>query len=512
MNNSRIAKNTLALYIRMFLSMGVSLFTSRIVLQNLGVDNYGIYTIVGGFVALFAFFNGPLNAAASRFFAFEIGKGKSENLKIVFGSILYIHLLYAVITVVLLEAVGLYLLTNKLVIPHERMFAAVWVFHFSVVGILITIIQTPLVALIIATERMKIYAYLGIVDVVVKLAVAVAINVYSKGDKLILYACLLLAANILVFLIYHIYCNRNIRHAYNLKPQINLTLQKTMLGYTGWTLVGQASYMLRTQGTNVIFNLFFGVVMNAAIGITNQVNGVLNSFRDSLTIAMNPQIIKRYASGDNDGMNSLITQGAKISFFLFFLIVLPVLLHTEYLLSIWLVEVPHYTSIFTQLLVISSLINSLSGTMEIAVTATGKIMSYQLVVRGILLFNVPVSYLFLKFGYPPTTVFYISIIFYSASLFLAIAIVKMKIPRFSARYFVSSVLGKSILVAILSFVPPFILKKYVTETLVSFCIVSTVCVISSSLSILFVGLNKYERNWVYSKIKVLLKQTFVIPQ
>ena len=505
MSNSKIAKNTLALYIRMFLSMGISLFTSRIVLQALGVDNYGIYVVVGGFVSLFVFFTGPLTSASSRFFAFEIGKGKNENLKIVFRSALSTHLFYAVIIVILLEAVGFYLFKNRLVIPPERMTAAVWVFHFSVAGVFIAIIKALLAALIIATERMKVYAYLGIADVIIKLTVAAAI-VHSKGDKLVLYAFLLLAAEVFNLIAYHIYCGRNIREVYVLKPQINLPLQKTMLGFIGWTLIGQTVWVLNTQGISMLFNVFFGVAVNAALGIANMINGALNNFTQNFSIAMNPQIIKRYAAGDFNGMNSLVAQGTKYSFFLLFFVALPLLFQTEYLLSIWLVEVPHYAAVFTRLLIINTVIRYFSNTLHLAIHATGNIKAYQLVTGAILLFNIPVSYLFIKFGYPPAMAFYISIPLWVGVVFTGVLVVKMRIPQFSARKFIVFVLGTSALVAALSLAPPLIIRRYTTETLTSFFVMTSVCVISTFLSIVFVGLNKNEREWFYTKAKMLVKR------
>jgi O-antigen/teichoic acid export membrane protein len=492
----------------MFFSMGVSLFTSRIVLQNLGVDNYGIYTVVGGFVALFAFLNGPLNAAASRFFAFELGKGQGENLKTVFRSALFTHLFYAFIAVILLEIVGLYLFKSKLVIPPERMTAAVWVFHLSVVGVFVTIVQTPLVALIIATERMKVYAYLGIVDVVVNLCVVAAI-VFTKGDKLVFYAFLLLVTNALVFMIYHFYCSRNIKDRYSVRPLVNWKLQKEMLGFTGWSMMSSASLVLKTQGINMLFNIYFGVAVNAALGIANQVNGALTKFLNNFTTAMNPQIVKRYSSGDFNGMNSLIVRGAKFSFFLLFLVALPVLFSTEYLLNIWLVEVPHYAAIFTKLLIIDALIKSFINTIGTAVSATGDIMMWQLVLGGIQLSILPVSYLFLKLGYPPTVAFYVLILSCSVNILIGILITKIKVPCFSARKFLFSVLGTSALVAALSFMPPFVIKKYITETWIAFFVISAVCVLSTSLSIIFVGLNKHERMWFCEKSKALFRRSAV---
>jgi O-antigen/teichoic acid export membrane protein len=489
----------------MFFSMGVSLFTSRIVLQNLGVDNYGIYTVIGGFVTLFAFFNGPLNAAASRFFAFEIGKGRSENLKTVFRSALFTHLFYGVVAVALLEIAGLYLLKNKLVIPPERMSSAIWVFHFSVIGVFVTIVQTPLTALIIATERMKVYAYLGIVDVVVKLGVAAAI-VFTKGDKLVLYAFLLKMSTIGIFLAYHFYCSRNIKDGYSFRPLVNWKLQKEMLGFMGWTLIGSAAGIMNVQGVNILFNIFFGVIVNAAFGVANIVNGALTKFVQNFTVAINPQIIKSYASGDFTKMNNLIARGTKFSFFLFYFIVLPILFQTEHLLNIWLVEVPPYVVIFTKLLVIESLIRCFMHTIYTTVNATGDIMLFQIVFSGVLLLNLPVSYLFLKAGSSPIIVFYVLILLELIRIVLMFLIVKVKVPQFLLRDFISTVMIKSVFVAVFSFMPPFIAGKYITEAWTSFFVVSALCIVSSSLGIVLFGMNNHERMWFYEKIKIFFNR------
>ncbi|MDR0306121.1 MAG: hypothetical protein LBI42_04695 [Chitinispirillales bacterium] len=419
---------------------------------------------------------------------------------------MFTHLFYGVVAVVLLEVLGLWLFKNKLVIPPERMSAAVWLFHFSVVGVFVTIVQTPLTALIIATERMKVYAYLGIVDVVVKLGVAMAV-VFTKGDKLVLYAFLLMLSTIGIFLIYHFYCSRNIKDGYSFRPVVNWKLQREMMGFVGWSLVGNVAWILKTQGISILLNIFFGIAVNAAFGIANMISTAFNQFSQKFSTAIKPQIIKRYASNNIGEMTSLIARGAKFSFFLLFLITLPVLLQTEYLLNIWLTEIPKHSVIFTKLLIINSLINSFTNVFDIVISATGKIMEYHLVISGMLLFYVPVSYLFLKSGYQPVVVFYVSILFYSVAALLKIIIVKIKIPQFSAWNFVFSVLGVSVIVAALSFIPPLVIKRYLTETWVSFFIVSIVCLMSTFLCVMFVGLTKQEKNWFYARLKILLKRT-----
>ncbi|MDG5815548.1 hypothetical protein QA601_10685 [Chitinispirillales bacterium ANBcel5] len=505
MSNTRIAKNTLALYIRLLLVMGVTLFTSRIVLQALGASDYGIYTVVGGFVVLMIFMNNTLAAASSRFFSFELGRGTDGNIEKVFRSTLTIHLVYALLIVILLETFGVWFVRNHLTIPPERMSAALWVFHVSVFGAFISIVRVPLSSLIIATEKMKAFAYLGIIDVVIKLIVAIVL-IYTKHDKLIVYAVLIKLSQIVVFFIYHNYCKRNIT-GYHLLPLLDKGIQIKIISYTAWSFIGSSASILKTQGVNILLNIFFGPSVNAARGIAYQVGAMLNNFTQKFTVAMNPQIVKKYAVGDIIGMNSIVGRGAKFSFFLVLLMSLPLLFHTELLLNLWLVEVPRYTVIFTKLLIINSLIDSFAYVMTASVQATGDVRKYQLVVGGMQLLNLPISYLLLNRGYPPVTVFYVSILLAIGAIFLRVTVIKSKIPEFSVKKFVLSVLSVCAVVVVLSSIPPYLVYTTVDKTWQSFIMISIVCCFSTMLSIWFVGLNDTERLWLLSGVRSFIKKT-----
>ncbi|HZH73345.1 MAG TPA: lipopolysaccharide biosynthesis protein [Mariniphaga sp.] len=504
MNNSRIAKNTLSLYIRMFLTMGVSLFTARIVLEALGTVDYGIYEVVAGFVSLLIFMKGTLASAASRFFAFEIGKDKDNNLEKVFRSALSTHIIFGLIVVIFLETVGIWFLNNKLVIPPERFNAAVWIFHFSVIGAFFSVIQTPLSALIIASEKMAVFAWLGIFDAIIKLIVTLSL-LYTKSDKLIVYGFLLKLSQILLFLIHHFYCKKNFS-IYKLKPLFEKSIQKTMLSYTGWSILGSCSSILKSQGINIILNVFFGPTVNAARGIAFRISSIVNRFTQNFTMAMNPQIIKRYASGNIMSMTNLVGSGAKFSFFLLFVLGLPVLFQAEFLLNIWLVEVPEYAVVFTKLLIINSLIDSFSYAMGASIQATGDIKKYQLLIGGVQLLNVPIAFLLLKAGCAPPTVFYIPIIFAIISIFLRITILKSKIPEFTIKLFMS-VLYYSLAVVVTSIIPLLFIKNMISNVWLNFIFVTCMCFVSTTTCIWFVGLNKLEKNWLFSVIKTYLNKS-----
>ena len=315
--NNLIAKNTMMLYIRLSIVMIVYLYTSRIVLKALGIEDYGIYNVVAGVITLFSFFNGALSSATSRFITYELGRENRIGLEKNFRTAFTIHLILAGIILILAETIGLWFVNNKLIIPVERLFAANIIYQFSVLSCVVTIMQVPLNAEIIAHEKMTIYAYMGILDASSKLLIAFFINT-CNSDKLIAYGFLLFVTTILLFLVYHIYCKRKFGE-YNPSLFYDKSTFKGMLSYSGWSLWGSMAYVLKDQGVNMALNIFFGPVVNAARGITYQVNTALNSFTQNFTIAMNPQIVKSYACNDYNRMFLLFFTGAKFSFFLLLL-------------------------------------------------------------------------------------------------------------------------------------------------------------------------------------------------
>lgn len=373
-DNKRIAKNTLLLYIRTILIMLVSLYTSRVVLNTLGVEDYGIYQAVGGVVAMFSVISGALSNSISRFITFGLGRGDLDNLNRVFCTSINIQILISVIVLLLCEAVGVWFLNYKMNIPVDRLPAANWVLQSSLITFVLGLLSTPFNASIIAHEHMNAFAYISILEAVLKLIIIYALCI-SPYDKLISYSILLVIVSAIIRFIYGLYCRKHFseckyRFIYD-KP-----IFREMVGFAGWNFFTNAAYIFNTQGISILINIYFGVALNAARGIATQVDAAVRQFVDNFSMAVNPQITKSYASGDIERMNYLICKGARFSFFLLFLFCLPVIVETNYILSIWLKTVPNYTVAFVRLAFVGSLITCLGTTGYTACMATGKIRNY----------------------------------------------------------------------------------------------------------------------------------------
>lgn len=340
-DGKRIAKNTLMLYLRMFLVMGISLYTSRIVLEQLGIVDYGIYNVVGGVVAMFGFINASMAASTQRYLTFDLGRKDLEHLNITFNTSLHIHVIIALVVVSIGEIGGVWFMYNKMQIPPDRMTAAFWVFQFSLASMIVTFINVPYNALIIAYEKMSAFAYISILEVVMKLGIAFLLMA-SPIDRLIYFAILNFVSSIIVRIIYTIYCSRNFA-AVKLRRLFNKSLFKEMSGFAGWSLFGQLAAIGFTQGLNVLLNMFFGPAVNAARGVAVQVQGAVSQFSMNFQTAINPQITKSYAQQDFGNMHMLVCRSSKFTYFLLFALTLPILLETPYILNLWLKEVPDYT-------------------------------------------------------------------------------------------------------------------------------------------------------------------------
>ena len=504
-NNKRIAKNTLLLYFRMLLTMVVSLYTSRVVLGALGVEDYGIYNVVGGVVAMFSMLSGSLSAAISRFITFELGTGNKEKLARVFSSSVTIQLGLCAIVLILAETVGSWFLNTKMVIPENRMYAANWVYQLSLLTFVIKLISIPYNAAIIAHERMSAFAYISIFEAVCKLIVAYCI-VISPIDRLILYAIMLAAIAIIIRLIYGVYCKKRFEECtYHFIYDHNLL--KQMFGFAGWNFIGASSALLRDQGGNIIINLFCGPAVNAARGIAVQVNNAIHSFVTNFMTALNPQITKSYASGDRQYMMTLLFQGARLSYYILLLLSLPVIVNTHYILQLWLGQVPEHTVLFVQLVLIFGMCESISSPLVTAMLATGKIRNYQLVVGGCQMMNLPVSYILLRLGAIPETVLIVAIVI--SQLCLATRLYMLRgLIGLKARDFIKKVYINVLVVTMLSAVIPFIIARTFEDHLGSF-VVS--CVLTISLTLLvefYVGCTARERDFVVSKVKTIVRKKY----
>ncbi|WP_373331809.1 lipopolysaccharide biosynthesis protein [Thiopseudomonas alkaliphila] len=498
----RMAKNAGMLYIRMLLTMAVTLYTSRVVLQTLGVDDFGIYSVVAGFVTMLGFLNSAMSSATQRFLAFELGKSGDKDLRGIFSMSLNIHLLIAMFVLLLGETVGLWFVKTQLTIPADRLMAAQWVFHFALLSFMVTIISVPYNALIIAHERMSVFAWVSIIDVMLKLLIVFMLSWFGM-DKLILYAVLSLAVVFIVFVIYRSYCKK-----YFVESRFQLYWDKqlfnTMLSYTGWNLWGNIAAVMSGQGVNILLNIFFGPSVNAARAIAMQVSGALNSFVQNLQVAINPQIIKSYAARDLVYMHRLVCYGAKYNFFLLLLLSLPILNNLEHILLVWLDVVPENTAIFAQLVIYTILIDSLSPPLMTAAQATGNIKLYQFVVGGILLINVPVSYMLLKMGGTPQTVFYVAIVLSLITLLARIQLISKLINMQKRKYLIDTLVP---VVAVLALV--FIVNSFIDSLFTSSFSAFLLSVMTSGFLVvtvvLAIGLKQSER-MLLSRVFLNLKR------
>lgn len=496
-NNKRIAKNTMFLYFRMLFIMAISLYTSRVVLNTLGVEDYGIQNVVGGVITMFAFINSSMSSATQRYITFAIGKGEEEKLQEVFATSLQIHAMIALIIIILGETIGFWFLYEKLVIPESRMTAAIWVYQCSIVSTVVGIMAVPFNADIIAHERMSVFAYISIVEVVLKLAIVYALLV-SPMDKLITYALLLLAVQLLIISIYIRYCNKHFLET-RYKHLCNVRLLKEMSSFAGWSFWGNLAYILYTQGLNMMLNMFFGPIVNAARGIAVQVQGAVQQFVGNFQMALNPQITKTYAQDDLEQMHSLMFRSARFSFFLLYFLTLPLLLETNWVLTLWLKQVPKDAVVFTQIMIAVSLIYTIANPCVIANQATGKVKVYQAVVGGILLMILPISYIVLHMGAPAYSVFIVHFCIECIAQFARMFMLR-KLINLPMDQYLTNIYIPVILVVAVSCIAPFWVHSTMNEGFVRFLAVGTTCVVCVVAAVYSLGLRSSERSLITNKV------------
>ena len=497
---TRIAKNTLMLYIRMFALMLVGLYTSRVVLAALGENDFGIYNVVGGVVAMFTVISGALNSAIQRFITFELGKGKQAQIPKVYSTAVIIQLALALLIVVLAEPIGLWFIDNKMTIAPSRIPAARLVLHFSLLAFVVNLMSVPQMASITAHERMSAYAWIGILDGLLRLAVALLIA-HSSADRLVMYAALMASVVLTVRLAYIIYCRVNLPDC-RFRLIFDKGLLKEMFSFAGWNFIGVTSGVLRDHGGNILVNLFSGPAVNAARGVAVQLNGAVQGFVTNFMTAVNPQITKSYASGDNEYMFTLVRRSSRLSFCLLYLIALPVIFNAEYLLGIWLKEVPAHASLFVQLFLIFALSESMSNPMITAMLATGDIRRYQLVVGGLQLLNLPVSYVFLKLGAMPEVTVMVAVVISQVCLWARLIMLN-KATGFPILPFVSDVYITILMkVVCVTLVFPLLVNIVKPDGFAGFAMSAGTCVMATLLVIWLLGLEPEERQWVKDKLKV----------
>lgn len=407
-NNKRIAKNTMILYLRMLCTVGISFYTSRVILSNLGVSDFGLYNVIGGLVSMFYMITSTLSAAISRFLTYELGQKDLKNLKDTFSTSINIQLLISILIIVLSETIGLWFINNKMNIVHDRIWAANWIYQFTMISFIIEMISVPYNASIIAHEKMKAFAYVTIYSVLIKLGIALILSI-SPIDKLIFYGILMTLMSLSTQTLYWWYCKRNFEECHY-TFSINKKKFKQMFQFAGWSFFSSSSMMLCGQGVNILLNLFFGTPINAARGLAVQVDGTVKAFANNFTMAFSPQITKSYAQGDKEYTKDLVYKGSKYSFLLFFIISFPLIMETDFFLKIWLKEIPPYTSQFIQLTLAYTFIDILLKPSTTLNNATGDIKQYQ-ILTGIAQFLVlPICYICLLLKLPPYSVLFVRII------------------------------------------------------------------------------------------------------
>ena len=486
----------------MLFTMGVTLFTSRVILQTLGVEDYGVYSVVGGIITMFAFINGGMVSATQRFLTFEIGKGNLSQLKKVFSTSLQIHAIIALIIVLLGETVGLWFLYEKLVIPENRMTAAFWVYQCSIIACVVNIMSVPYNADIIAHEKMSAFAYISVLEVSLKLLIVYALY-FTPWDKLITYAFLILSVQLIIRFVYARYCSKHFEESHY-QHKIDKSLFKEMFTFAGWSFWGNLAGVLYTQGLNMMLNVFFGPIVNAARGIAVQVQSAVQQFVSNFQVALNPQITKNYATGHLTQMHNLMFRSARFSFFLLFFLTLPVLLETEYLLTLWLKTVPTDAVVFTRWMIGISLIYTIANPCVIANQATGKVKVYQAVVGGILLMILPISYIVLKLGAPAYSVFIVHFCVESVAQIARMYMLRKLIDLPMKAYFRHIYLPVILVVAISCILPVYI-NSQMSDGLIRFLVVGVTSVFSVGVTGFFIGLTKDERRFFCDRGLQLLR-------
>ena len=502
-NNKRIAKNTFIVYIRMLLVLAVTLFTVKIVLRALGVVDYGIYNVVAGLTYILLFVNSSLQLATLRFYSISIGERDSHRLNAIFNLSFFIYAIIALIVVILSETVGLWFLKNKMLIPDIRMTATLWIYQFSVVSFVISLLASPFTALIIAHEDIKIYAVISLIEAILKLVIAYLLLVLPF-DRLFLYGMLMLGLSIMKVGVNIIFCKRKYKECF-FRLQWDQNLFRSLFNYSSWTLIGTFSGVANSQGNNILLNLFFGPLANAARSVAFQVSHAVTLFSDNFFVSIRPPLIKSFAEKDYHYMMRLFLLSSKFSYCLLFLIFLPLMLETSYILNLWLDDVTEYMIIFTRLILVYSLILSLHSPITTLVQAAGEVKKYHLVVESMTLLSLPISYLLFKLGYPPQSTFYVSIVVFSLAHILRIVVLKKVIVYFSLREYFYKFIIPVFVITLLSSITSFFVASLLSYGFKQFIMTISASILLVSLFSLLFGFDKREKKQLFLIIRKKIK-------
>ena len=497
--NKRIAKNTFLLYIRMLVMLGISLYTSRIILNALGFVDMGIYNVVGSIVLFISFINNSMSIAVQRFLTFDLGKNDKGRLNKTFNISISTHLLIALLIFIIAESFGLIFLDKILNIPPDKLNAAIFVFHISIITCCIGIVKVPFNAIIIAHEKMGIFAYLSIFEVCIALAIALTLP-YIGTDRLKAYAVMMMLSSLFMTTCYCLYCFYRFRDI-RFKIVWENKIFKQLIGFASWSAFGELAWVFTNQGVNFVLNIFFGPVVNTARGISYQIQSALMRFVSNFQTAINPQITKRYAAGEIENLYNLVFRSTCFSYYMMLFLSLPVILEIHFLLGIWLGEFPPYTAIFCQLILINSLIDIISNLLASVVKAYGKIRKYQIVVSSLLMLNLPLSYITLKFGAPAYTTFLIYGII-SATLIVTRLYLLREMIDFPVKHFIKRVIFKLLSTTIFIVpIPIFIEHIQGNDNITKFIITSLTSVFCTAFIVYRIGLESNEKEMIKNNLK-----------
>lgn len=477
----------------------MGLYTSRITMLALGVDNYGIINVVGGFVSMFAIISGSLTSACQRFITFELGK-ENGNVQQIFSTTFYIHIILALVICVLAETVGLYFVNNKLNLPAEKMPEVQWVFQCSVVSFILNLINIPYNALIIAHEKLKSFAYISILEGVFKFLTVYSIMILPFAS-LKVYSCLTLFFSIIIRLVYQLYCIKSFKNESRLVRIENYSIFKNIFGFAGWAFVGNTATLLNNQGLNIIINIFTGVTVNAARGVASMIETTISGFVNNFTTALNPQITKSYSQNDKERVIELLDLGMRLSFFLIIIMAVPIMIVTPDVLDVWLGVYPDYAIPFLRITLLIAMVQSMANPFITAVCATGNIKVYQLVVGGITLINVPICYLLLKLGLEPTSIYISSLFIFVLTFFIRLWFIKVKV-QISIIAFIQNIFVRILPLGLISYSIGYLLSQGINTSsffgLVLYAIITCTCI---AVAIYLIGLKSNEKLSVNNFIK-----------
>ena len=495
---NRIAKNIIFLYIRQIITLIIGLYTSRIILETLGIENYGIYNVVGGIVAMLNFLNTAMSITTQRYLTFELGRGNINKLQKVFTASVLIHFLIALIILILGESIGLWFLYNKLTIPTDKIASAAWAYQFSILAAILMIISVPYNACIIAHEKMKAFSYITIIETFLKLLIAYTLY-FIPFDKLKTYALLIFLVHLTIRIIFGYYCKKNFKESQFTLP-IDKPLLKEMSKFTGWNLVNDISTITYTQGINILLNTFFTPTINAARGIAIQLQNAVYNFCNNFQTAINPQITKTYATNDISTMHNLIYASSKYSFFLLLIVLSPLLFDTNYILQIWLKNVPDYTVSFVRIILCITVIDCISNPLLTSAKATGNIKKLQCISGTIYFSILPISYICLSLGLPPQSVFVthfsIAIIIWIIRLVLIKRMINLSFKRY-----ISDVILRILPIIIISSILSYFIYKYMPHSNIFYLFFDYGMYLIILLSFIFlIGLNNHEKIFIKKAI------------